>query len=81
MARTIEPQHVRCVHCQAEVVLERVSSPTPDAPDMMRAGPLAWIGMIEAEPDATATELEATVIAACSEACVQAFLAPFPEPS
>jgi hypothetical protein len=56
-----------CAVCEAPVNIESATSPHPEAPEMLRPPPGAWLGFVQGD-----TCLEFVV--ACSEGCLDILL-------
>ena len=71
---TAKPREIRnetglCTMCGAAIECRTVTSPRPDAPDMIQVNaPAAWMGFTVDGPGSLG------LVVVCSDACVQALL-------
>lgn len=75
---TVRPIHQKplpCVVCGVIVKLQLVTSPHPEAPEMMQPPPGAWIGIMSASVTNPNEKVQYNhVFAVCSERCAQKLL-------
>ena len=67
MCRTIEDRYLPCVMCGATVPVLAMTTPHPEAPEMMKPPSDAWLGFIQQDG-------KMVMIATCSEKCTQLLL-------
>jgi hypothetical protein len=64
----ITQRQIDCIMCGNSVTFESSTTPAPEAPEMLRAPPKIWFGLIG--DDRSATE----IIIVCSEDCLSKLL-------
>ena len=68
VVRPIEERKLRCVMCEAPIVVDDLNSPHPEAPEMMRLPSDVWFGFTRTDEQTT------EVIVTCGQDCTQRLL-------